>query len=319
MDTPITLGLIGTGRWGQAYLRTIQQLAQRCTLKAVCCRHHEQAAQLPPPAQIMEDWQAVVRSPCDAVIIATPPDTHAEILTACLEAGKPCLVEKPLCLDVPTAQRLHQLVVKSGVPVLVDHTQLFHPAYETLRRHLRERREVVRIVCSEGMAFGPFRRHTTALWDWVPHDVSLCLDLVGQVPTATLALGGPRDPQGVPEMLSLRLEFATGAIGWIHAGRLSPDKRRRLTVVTDRHLYVVDDASPTPLTAAAIDYVRRYENAQAEPLTLHALDSASTDPPLTRMLAYFLEGLRGGDRGRFGTALAVDVVRVLAAGETAML
>lgn len=319
MPPPLTLGLIGVGRWGQAYLRTIQQLAQRCILKAVCCRHPEQAAQLPPSAQVMEDWQAVVRSPCDAVIIATPPATHAEILTACLEAGTPCLVEKPICLDVPTAQRLHQLVVKSGVPVLVDHTQLFHPAYETLRSHLRERSEVARVVCSDGMAFGPFRRHTTALWDWAPHDVSLCLDLVGQYPARTVALGGPRDPHGVPEMISLRLEFETGALAWIHTGRLSPDKRRRFTVVTDRHLYVIDDLAPAPLTVAAIDYARRYDSASAEPLTRQPLEVGSTDPPLTRMLAYFLEGLQGGDRGRFGAALAVDVVRVLAACETAML
>jgi predicted dehydrogenase len=313
------LGLIGVGRWGQVYLRTIQQLAGRCILKAACCRHPDQAAQLPSSAQIMKEWQAVVRSPCEAVIIATPPDTHAEIVTACLEAGKPCLVEKPFCLDVPTAQHLHQLAVKSGVAVLVDHTQLFHPAYETLRRHLREHSEVPRVVCSEGMAFGPFRRHTSALWDWAPHDVSLCLDLVGRFPTGTVALGGPRDPHGLPEMISLRLEFEHGALAWIHAGRLSPDKRRRLTVVTDRHLYVVDDLAAAPLTVAEIDYARRYDSAPSEPLTHHPLEVGSADPPLTRMLAYFLKGLRGGDRQRFGTALAVDVVRVLAACESAML
>ena len=319
MADRVRLGLIGTGRWGQVYLRTIQQLATRCALTSVCCRHPEQAVRLPSTADVVQEWQAVVRGPCDAVIIATPPATHAEILTACLEAGKPCLVEKPFCLDVPTAQRLHQLVVKSGVPVLVDHTQLFHPAYEALQRHLREREEVARVVLSEGMAFGPFRRHTTALWDWAPHDVSLCLDLVRQVPTGVVALGGPRDPQGVPEMISLRLEFESGAVAWIHTGRLSPDKRRRLTVVTDRRLYVVDDLSPAPLTVAAIDYVRRYENAPVESLTFQTLDADSTEPPLAHLLVYFLEGLRGGDRQRFGTALAVDVVRVLAACETAML
>ncbi len=318
MNDGIKLGLIGTGRWGQAYLRTIAELPEACELSHVCCRHPEQAGQFPSTAEVVTGWRAVVGSSCDAVIIATPPDTHAEILTACLEAGKPCLVEKPLCLDVATAQRLHQLVVESRVPVLVGHTQLFHPAYETLQRCLRDRGETARVIFSEGMAFGPFRRHTTALWDWAPHDVSLCLDVVGCAPAGVSALGGPTDPQGIPEMASIRLEFANGPTAWIHTGRLSTDKRRRLTVITDRHLYIMDDLASDPLTVASFHYPQRYEETEVELLKVAALKPVSTERPLTRMLAYFLNGLRGGDQRRFGTALAVEVVRVLTACEVAM-
>lgn len=257
-------------------------------------------------------------APCEAIIIATPPETHAEILTACLQAGKPCLVEKPLCLDVATAQRLHRLVEDRGVAVLVDHTQLFHPAYEALQQRLSEGREAVRVIVSEGMAFGPFRRHTAALWDWAPHDVSLCLDVVGCAPAGVAALGGPTDPQGIPEMASIRLEFANGPTAWIHTGRLSTDKRRRLTVITDRHLYIMDALASDPLTVASMNYLQRYEETEVESLKINALKPVSTERPLTRMLAYFLDGLRGGDRRKFGTALAVEVVRVLAACEAAM-
>ena len=131
--TPPRLGLIGVGRWGKVYLRTLASLSDRCRLSGLCTSNPENADGLGPSVTVTPDWRALVQSDCDAVIIATPPATHAQIVEACLEAGKPCLVEKPLCLDVATAERLHRRVQASGVPVLVDHTQLFSPAYQALR------------------------------------------------------------------------------------------------------------------------------------------------------------------------------------------
>lgn len=311
MGKRLRLGLIGTGRWGQVYLRTLQQLAQRCELTAVCCRRPEQAVRIPSTAAVVADWQAVVRSPCDAVIIATPPDTHADILTACLAAGKPCIVEKPLCLDMDTAEHLHRLVEETGVAVLVDHTYLFSSAYQTLKQRLDPAADPIRVILSEGMALGPFRSHTPALWDWAVHDVSLCLDLLGHVPCRVDALGGPADPEGEAEAVSLWLEFAQGASAWIQAGRLGPSKRRCLSVLTEHHLYLLDDLADEKLTMAEIEFSARYHEGIPETPARRPIP-VDASLPMQNMLSYFVEGLSGGDRSRFGTALAVGAVRVLA-------
>ncbi|MBI3463580.1 MAG: Gfo/Idh/MocA family oxidoreductase, partial [Planctomycetes bacterium] len=197
-------------------------------------------------------------------IIATPPATHAEIVTACLEAGKPSIVEKPLCLDVGTAERLHRTAQHTHTPVLVDHTHLFSSAYRTLTRHLSRTADPIRVILSEGMALGPFRSHTPALWDWAVHDVALCLDLLGDVPRRVDALGGPPNPDGRPDAVSLFLEFAQEATAWIQAGRLGPMKRRSLSVLTEHHLYLLDDLSAETLTVAEIDFSARYRQGIPE-------------------------------------------------------
>ena len=318
MASTIRFGLIGAGRWGTVYIRTLDALSRRCRLTHLCTSKPESAGLVPRSVQVVRDWRALVASDCDAVIIATPPDTHAKMLEACLDAGKPCIVEKPLCLDAATAERMHQHVRKSRVPVLVDHTHLFSSTYARLKEMLHRTGEPIRLIMSEGMALGPFRSHTPALWDWAPHDVSLCLDLMGRAPGHVDALGGPADPEGDPEMVSIRLEFSGGSCAWIQAGRCAPRKRRNLTVFTDAHLYVWDAYAPEPLTVATIDFRARYAGGIAEPMKTSALKPVSADTPVARMLTYFVKGLGGGDRTYFGTALGRDVTRVLAACGAAM-
>ena len=317
MASVIRLGLIGAGRWGHTYLRTFAGLADRCRVTHVCTSRPDRVA-VPAGAAVVADWHALLRADCDAVIVATPPHTHAEILEACLEVRKPCLMEKPLCLDAATADRLHDRVQASGVPVLVDHTQVFHPGYRALKHALTEAREPIRVIFSEGMALGPFRAHTPALWDWAPHDVSLCLDLLGAQPQRCDALAGPAGPDGAPEHVSLRLEFAGGVAAWIHAGRLAPQRRRVLSVITETRLYVLEDAAAQPLTVSPLRWAARYTDGIPEPLERRPIPLPAAQPPLACVVTSFLDGLAGGDRAMFGTTLARDVVTVLSRCEAAM-
>ncbi len=316
MAAAVRIGLIGLGRWGQVYVRALAALPSRCRLTHVGTRHPERLKGLGAAgATVVPDWADVIQAECDAVIVATPPQTHAALLEACLEAGKPCIIEKPLCLDLAAAERLHRRVAASRVPVLVDHTQLFSPSYGAVKEALAREGEPIRVVWSEGMALGPFRDDVPALWDWAPHDVSLCLDLFGQAPSQVAALGGPRNAGGAPEMVSLRLEFPAGGCGWIHAGRLSPARRRALSVFTDTRIYRADDSADPAAGVAPFAFAARSETGRAEPVEFSPLGPASSSPAMDRMLNYFLDGLAGGDRTKFGTGLATEVVRTLSACE----
>ncbi len=318
MPPPVRVALIGIGRWGKVYIKTLLALGDRCRLTHLCSRNPENAALVPHPVDMVRDWREVMRAACDAVIIATPPETHAQILEACLEAGKPCIVEKPLCLNVATAERLDARVRSSGVPVLVDHTQLFNPYYLALKQALARSQERIRLIVSEGMAFGPFRAETSALWDWGPHDLSLCLDLMGKTPEHIETLAGPRAPDGTPEAASLRLEFADGVSAWIQVSRLSPVKRRTLAVITDVHAYFLDDTAAVPLTVGLMPFASRYAADRSETPERSAIPALTQRRPMEQMVSYFLDGLAGGDRQQFGTQLALEITRLLAACDAAM-
>lgn len=319
MPPPVRIALIGAGRWGKVYIKTLLALGERCRLTHLCTSQPANARLVPYPAEIVRDWRRAVRASCDAVIIATPPQTHAEILDACLEAGKPCIVEKPLCLDVATAERLDERVRSSQLPVLVNHTHLFNPYYLALKRALAESQECIRLVASEGMAFGPFRTDTPALWDWGPHDLSLCLDLMGTAPERADAVAALRAADGTPEAANLHLEFPGGASAWIQISRRSSTKRRTLAVITDEHSYFLDDASPAPLTVGQVPFASPYPaDRSAAPQRSALLPAITQRRPMEQMLTYFFDGLDEGDRHYFGTALALTSTRVLAACEAAM-
>lgn len=305
------LGLIGLGRWGRVYVRTLESLRNRCELTHVATSRPAHTLELPQGVKVTPRWQELVQGECDAVLIATPPHTHAEMLEACLENHKPCLVEKPLCLDVPTAERLHRQIQSSGHPVLVNHILLFHPAYQALKKALSQSGETIRLILSEGEALGPFRSDTNALWDWCPHDLSACLDLFQERPLHVAALGGPQDPNGSPEAVSIRLDFTGGASAWIHAGRLQAQKRRGLSVFTDSHLYIFDDLNVPQLTVSSIDFPGRYRGGIPESLEKKPIPPISAQSPMASAITYFVEGLLGGDRRHFGLDLALEVTHLL--------
>ena len=123
---------------------------------------------------------------------------------------------------------------------------------------------------------------------------------------------------GLSLSLSARLEFPGEACAWLHVGRLAPQKRRRVCVLTETRLYVWDDMSPDKLTVSSVAFTRRYVEGMPEPLDAAVLGTSSELPTMVHVLSCFLDGLAGGDTSRFGAGLAHDVTCVLAACEDAL-
>ncbi len=301
----LRLGLIGAGRWGKRYIETIRGMSG--VRLAVVVSRNEETTHLVPDAAVVSDWRDLVAGDLDGVVIATPPATHSEILRSMVSAGIPTMVEKPLCLDLTEALALRDLVRKSKVLILVDHTHLFHPAFTTLKVH-GEALGPVRFVRSEGAAFGPFRPGVSVLWDWAPHDVSLCLDLLNRVPDRVSALGDDGS-------VTVWLQFDNDTGAWITCSNLSLQKRRLLTVYFEHHALVFDDS--------AIDKLREYKvDFEGSPKNF-TVDSGNVLPvpqgmPLTCAVSYFEQGIRGGDTARFGLDLACDVIRTIDTAQRAI-
>lgn len=295
----VRLGLIGVGRWGRRLLGTIRSI-EGVTLALVASGNPETAA-LVPEARVVGDWKKLLAADLDGVVIATPPACHGVILRAFVAAGVPVMVEKPLCLDVAEAYELRSLVASSGVPVLVDHTQLFHPGFTALQARARDLGPV-RFVRSEGMAFGPFRTDVTVLWDWTPHDIALCLDLLRAVPNRVSAIGNHAS-------VALWLDFGAQTSALILNSNVSLEKRRRLTVHFDHHVLVLDDRAAAKLVEHKVDLVPHSEHSP-EPTDGVALP-VPVGLPLTRAVSHFVQGVAGGDLTGFGLDLACDVIHIL--------
>jgi predicted dehydrogenase len=289
----VRLGLIGAGRWGTNFIRTIRGL-DGVRLSALCSRNPDSRGLVDSNCQILSDWRDLMGTNlCDGVIIASPPDTHAEILGAMIRARMPSLVEKPLTLDLQQALDLQQLLRQTPTPVLVDHIYLFHPAYIEMKR-LSSQLGPIRSIQSEGGNHGPFRPTYTALWDYGPHDLSMCLDLMKSTPRSVACRASEENQGGTYE---LDLLFPGDVRAAIKVSNLASAKVRTFTVHHKDHTLIFDDLSPQKL---------RLDGAPV---------SVSEKLPLAAAVETLVNGIRTGETRHFGLDLAVEVIRTLHAAQ----
>ncbi len=285
-------------------------------LALLCSSNPESKSLVSPSCRITSDWREVAASgEIDGVIVATPPALHARMVEEAVRSGLPVMVEKPLTIDFGEARRLEEIVGEAGVPVLVDHIHLFHPAYRALKREAADMGEV-RHILSEGGNRGPFRKDASALWDYGPHDLALCLDLLGASPARIAAerVVSQSTEEGYGEVVSLALEFAGGVRAEISTGNLMDEKRRRFAVWFEKGALVFDDLAEHPLVRyeTGVDFSGPGVLSGAGGLggTGHPIPVAPT-LPLTAALEAFASGIQGKGGEGFGLALGVEIVRLL--------
>lgn len=303
---PLNIGLIGAGRWGQIYIRTLRRL-EGFRLARLASGNPDAAALAGPSCIVSRDWRAVAAADdLDAVIIATPPALHAEMARAAIDAGNPVLVEKPLTLDLHQATDLLAFAEGHDAIVLVDHIHLYHPAYRALKDQALALGPLHAIRGGNGDR-GPFRGDTPLLWDRGSHDIAMALDLTGELPvSASCRLREERETaEGPGQALTLKLTFPGGVTAEFQISNLLDKKTRFLAAQYDRDTLIYDDTAPHPLVREP-----REETARCEP---HAAEVIAVRDilPLDQVLADFAAAIGKGTPDLDGLRLGVDVVRVL--------
>jgi Predicted dehydrogenases and related proteins len=97
---------------------------------------------------------------------------------------------------------------------------------------------------SQRVNLGQIRPDENALWSFGPHDVSVALYLLGEMPVTLSAQGKSYLQRGIEDVVFLNLTFASGVMSHVQMSWLDPHKVRRLTVVGSRQMAVFDDMQP---------------------------------------------------------------------------
>lgn len=304
--TMIRLGLIGVGRWGRQYIRTIQGL-DGVFLARVGSRNPTTRALVDDGCLIFDDWRQVInRKEVDGVVIATPPALHDPMIQEALCSRMPALVEKPLTTDLNVAVALRRLASTSNTLVMVDHTHLYHPAFQAIKE-LGDTFGKVMAMRSQAGNWGPYRDDVSVLWDWGPHDVAMCLDLIKATPREAKVerLEERKTEGGYGENLFIRLVFAEGITAEIRIGTLMP-KTRRFAVHFDTGIMVYDDLAERKLT------LHLPTQGFGDPKNPGKGIDILNELPLTRVVKTFVEAISAGVHDSASLDLGVDVVSVLA-------
>jgi len=256
--------------------------------------------------EALDDWRGV-RGRVDAVMVAVPTESHAEIALGCIEAGAAVLVEKPIATSVADATRIVEAAARHGVVCAAGHSERFNPAVVAAFPHIADPRfvEVHRLGAFPGRGLD-----VDVIFDLMIHDLDLLLAAVGSDVVDIEAVGvNVLTPK--TDIANARLRFASGCIANLTASRISRDRVRKARFF-QRASYVSIDF------AAREVEVYRLVAGEGRPSIEGGRLTVTDDEPLRRELADFVHAVREGRAptvtavaGRDALALATRVADVM--------
>jgi UDP-2-acetamido-3-amino-2,3-dideoxy-glucuronate N-acetyltransferase len=308
-----SVAVIGSGYWGKNLVRNFHDLR---ALSLICDSDEGKLAALReqyPNCRTTVSFADILRDrDIQAVAIATPAETHANLVRDALEAGKDVFVEKPLCLSVTTGATLVALARERGRILMVGHLLWYHPALLKLKE-LVDAGELGRIeyIYSTRLNIGKIRREENILWSFAPHDISVILGLLGEMPDAVWAQGGNYLHPRIADVTVSLLSFPSGVKSHIFVSWLHPFKEQKLVVVGDRQMAAFDDvASQDKLLLYPHSVMWRNglpvaNRAEARPVPCEAGE------PLRTECLHFLECIQTRNRPRTDGVEGLRVLTVL--------
>lgn len=126
MTEQVKIGVIGTSWWAENVLMAMFASDERAKLMAVCGRKRERdeelAAKYTIPQVFTDYHQMIHQGGLDAVVVATPDDTHYEMVMAALNAGMHVLCEKPIALNATNARTMYETAEAKHLKSMVMYT-----------------------------------------------------------------------------------------------------------------------------------------------------------------------------------------------------
>lgn len=211
MAKSIRIGVVGCGYWGPNLVRNFRTLPD-CNLKVMCDINEERLKHLTslyPDVEALTDFQRVVNRPdLDAIVIATAVRFHYSMAKASLLAGKHTMIEKPMAASSGQCEELIEIARKKGLVLMVGHTFLFSPA-------VRRIKEIVnwgdigdiRYLAARRLNLGLYQKDINVAWDLAPHDLSIILYVMNEMPEAVNCRGSALVSPGVEDVTLMHLSF----------------------------------------------------------------------------------------------------------------
>lgn len=323
------IGLLGLGTWGKNYLRNLASLG---ALHAVCDANASALAAAQrdyPQAQVCAGIDELLAlDSLDAVVVALPTPQHHAAAKRAIEAGKHCLVEKPLCDSAAGALELCELAEARGLTLMVGHILLYSPAVEFIRGMIErsELGEIYYVSCTR-TNLGAIRTSENAMWSLAPHDISIVQYLLDSAPQHVSATGRAfvQREAGIHDMTTLTLDFADGRLAVVTSSWLDPEKTRLIKVVGSERMVVFDDMDPRyqlQIHEKSVDWNAIGGDPSTSFLKVRSgevrIPVVKPTEPLKAQCAEFIRCIQTGDTPRSSGRQGYANVRILASADESL-
>ena len=312
--------MLGCGYWGMNHIRVFSELPD-ATLVAACDTRpsrREEVSYRYPHVTVADELDRVLEmDEVEAVVVATEAQTHHELASRALRAGKHVLVEKPLATTSADADDLIALSEATNRLLVVGHTFLYNPAVRKVKEQLAgDGFGQMYYVYARRTNLGPIRHDVNALWDLASHDISIFNYLLDDTPSWVSAVGARVLRNGREDVGFICLGYADGTVGHSHVSWADPNKVREVVVVGSDMRIVFNDLDPLERVRVFFKGVRVLPAEEPTNYGEHHLSLRDGDilspavpvvEPLKHECGHFLHCIRRGESpftdGRQGRAI----------------
>src|SRR6267143_1431491 len=324
MKKTVTVGVIGCGYWGPLLVRNFKSLPD-CLLKAVCDVNAERLKHIhalyPEIEGIPQTQQLLNGTDVDAVVIATPVKHHYSLAKASLLAGKHTLIEKPMASSSTECEELIEIADRNGLVLMIDHTFLYSSPVQKIAQIVQagDLGEIRYINCRR-LNLGLFQKDINVAWDLAPHDISIILHILEEVPVSVNCRGEAHITPGIEDVTNIHLTFRKHRSALIQSSWLDPRKVREMTIVGSKRMSVYDDVAPLEkikIFDVRVEVPPHYDSFAEFQYSYHYGDLyvpyLKQEEPLKVECQHFLDCIRSGKTPLTCGRRGLELVKILEA------
>jgi UDP-2-acetamido-3-amino-2,3-dideoxy-glucuronate N-acetyltransferase len=314
------IAVIGCGYWGKNLIRNFNDLE---ALYAICDSDEERLASFGeqyPSVKLQKDYDTVLSdSRVKAVVISTPAVTHYDLAKKALSAEKDVFVEKPIALNLQEGEELIDLAGQKNKILMVGHILEYHTAVEKLKEMVKGGElGKINYIYSNRLNLGKFRTEENILWSFAPHDISVILTLLDEMPDQVTAHGGNYLHRDITDVTVTTMDFASGAKAHIFVSWLHPYKEQKLVIIGDKKMVMFDDVSKEEklfMYDHKIDWIERAPIPRPEEARPIPVEKSE---PLRSECAHFIECIQTRKTPRTDGKSGLRVLKILEASQKSL-
>ena len=243
MNNP-NIAVIGTGSWGKNHARVFSEM-ENVNLYCIYDVDHSRASELAKiyNTQVASSLDHLLKNEeINAITIASPTSTHAEIALRAIEAGKHVLIEKPMTSTIEEAETILDAEKQYNVIVSVGFIERFNPIVPRSKQLIKNE-ELGELVLISARRLGPYwpdrLKDVDVIRDVSIHDIDAFRYLTSKEPKSVYARGGKLRHTYL-DYAEILLDFGNGVTGFIESNYLTPHKLRKLMLTCEKGIVEAD-------------------------------------------------------------------------------
>jgi len=314
------VGVIGVGSMGQNHARL---LSEQGLLTCVADSDPAVAKTVADKYAVkhFSNYQDLINSGVDAVVIVTPTTTHEAVATAAIKAGKHTLLEKPMTGNSKTLETLAKLARKQKVVLAGGFTERHNPVVSFAKATLKtgDYGELITAATRRVSSMPSRIRDVGVVMDLGVHDIDVIQYIVGTPAKSVYALGGQGKGGKYEDHANILIDFAQGTTGFVEVNWLTPMKVRKLALTCSKNFVEVDYMDQAALVCSSSFKAVEGGNLYNVPIEFDLRRiSLKKEEPLRRELADFIAAASSGKDPLVTAESAMHTLRIAEAALQSM-